>query len=72
MHFFSQPQELAILHDTRRQSTVISREPIELLVISKEVRTANIRYVRFETFMWTFDVLPSKMYIIDLKETGIN
>ncbi|CAH3013636.1 unnamed protein product [Porites evermanni] len=28
--------ELAILHDTRRQSTVISREPIELLVISKE------------------------------------
>lgn len=35
---FSQPQELAILHDTRRQSTVISREPIELLVISKEVR----------------------------------
>ncbi|XP_031549510.1 uncharacterized protein LOC116287037 [Actinia tenebrosa] len=28
--------ELAMLHDTRRQSTVISREPIELLVISRE------------------------------------
>ncbi|XP_015779126.1 PREDICTED: uncharacterized protein LOC107356968 [Acropora digitifera] len=28
--------ELAILHDTRRKATVISREPIELLVISKE------------------------------------
>ncbi|XP_001640187.3 uncharacterized protein LOC5520360 isoform X2 [Nematostella vectensis] len=28
--------ELAILHDTQRQSTVISREPIELLVISRE------------------------------------
>ena len=34
---FSLPQELAILHDTRRKATVISREPIELLVISKEV-----------------------------------
>ena len=30
-------QELAILHDTRRQSSVISRQPIELLVISREV-----------------------------------
>eukprot|EP00794_Sanderia_malayensis_P008979 gene8979-9937_t len=28
--------ELALLHDTRRQSTVISREQIELLCISKE------------------------------------
>ena len=35
-------QELAILHDTNRQSTVISRELIELLCISKEVTTKSI------------------------------